>query len=234
MIEETTRPATVEDLETLDIRRYRVTTSGDGFPWGCLVWVPLAVTVLVGIIAIPFAGMAGTWDTIWIAAGFAAAASFFVAFWIVGGEWALLRWLEMKREARARAHPPIRVLKAKADRAWVVVDVESDDGMPYVVFDVGDGEVLCLDAATALGLIDPEDYRRAPPPVIESEIEMDIEPKADWPLDVRMSGPEVPLIDLLVADPRPQLLPTDRASTFPLRLRHGELSPAMRELVTRA
>ncbi len=231
MIEETTRPATTRDLETLDFRRYRVTWAS-GTPWGCMLWAPLAATALVAVVAVLFAGMNGNWGLVGLAAGVAAGISFFIAAWVVGGEWLWLWWLAARRESRARAHAPIRVLKAKADRAWVVVDVEADAGMPYVAFDVGDGEVLCIDAATALGLVAAEDYRKAPPESIASEIEVDLEPQADWPLGVRLSGPEVPLVDLLIADPRPQLLAASKPSTFPLRLRHGELSLEMRDLVT--
>ena len=46
MIAESTRPATVDDLEILDDRRYRVLWAG-GTPWGCMVFAPAGVTGLV-------------------------------------------------------------------------------------------------------------------------------------------------------------------------------------------
>ncbi len=233
MIEESTRPATIEDLEAFDRRRYSVMWA-DGTPWGCLLWIPLGTTAVVAASAALFASAGGRWGIVAVAAGWAALASFFISLTIIGGEWARLRWKEHRRPARAQAHAPIRVLRASADRAWVVVDVHDNAGMPFVVFDTGGGEVLCVDAATALGLKKREDYRKAPPPTIMGEIEIDLEPGVDWPLKVRLSGEPVPLIDLLIVDPRPQLLENAGPSSFPLRLRHGQLSPEMRELVTTA
>ena len=54
MIAESTRPATVDDLEILDDRRYRVLWAG-GTPWGCMVFAPAGVTGLVAMLAVPFA-----------------------------------------------------------------------------------------------------------------------------------------------------------------------------------
>jgi len=233
MIEETTRPATIEDLEAFDRRRYRVMWA-DGTPWGCLLWAPLTVIAGVALIACLLASANGRWVSVAIAAGWAALASFFVSLSIVGGEWVRLQWKAHRRPGRAAVHAPMRVLRASADRAWVVVDVHDNAGMPFIVFDTGGGDVLCVDAATALGLKERKDYRRPPPPTIPGEIEIDLEPGVDWPLKVRLTGEPVPLIDLLIVDPRPQLLENVGPSTFPLRLRHGQLSPEMRDLVTTA
>jgi hypothetical protein len=228
MIAESTTPATVADLERLDHRRHRLVWS-HGTPWGCLLVWPLVLITIATLLAVLVSGATGRWSVTFKTAAVTTAICGFLVAWIVGGEWLKLRTLAARRPARAAAHKPLRVLRGTASRAWIAVDVEHDKGMPYVLFEVGPDDFLAVDAAAALRLNEPEDYRRPPAESLPRDFEIVLEPDHDWPLWVRLAGTEIPLVDLLVVADRPTILPHDRPYTHPLRLRAADLSPQLRE-----
>ena len=233
MIAEGSRPATRDDLQRLDDRRIRVLWAG-GTPWGCMLWAPAGVTGLVAILAVPFAAISRDWRVVGIAAAAALAITGFVAWSLALLELARIAWAASRRDARTALHPPIRTLRASARRAWVVADVAGPDWAPYIAFDAGDGDLLCIDAGLALRAAG-HDTPRDPPADLPGDVEVSVEPAAkEWPLDVKLSGARIPLTDLLNAEEPAVLLSGLEGRRFPMLLRLGEVTPRMREIVESA
>ncbi len=221
MVTESVRPVTVDDLEREDRSEKR------DAEWGCIA-VFVVFTATLG-----WAGYSSQmWQWVVLAAVFGAAVPGLLVWQFVSSR-NQSRFLAESRVERVKDRLPVRILSARAARAWILPCSRDGDAYdPIILIDCGDGDSLTLCGSD----YDGEQYRsvRGPwhsetnPPPIGREVEIVLDQVYRSRYSVAFRGEPLHPTDLRKSMP-PVAWPGRHASQ--VRSRVENLSPALASLL---